>query len=77
MPEKLNRVYGATALISFIFGISLIAVLKAYFSISSLYGILLLILGVCLLVVAGVFVFFFFTLQWRWTHGQPQPRPMG
>jgi hypothetical protein len=77
MPEKLNRFYGATALISFIFGVSLIAVLKAYFSTSSLYGILLLILGVFLLVVAGVSGFLFFTLQWRWTHGQPQPRPMG
>jgi hypothetical protein len=77
MPEKLNRIYGTIAFISFILGILLIAVLRAYFSIGSLCGMLLLVLGVCLFVVAGVFGFFFFTLQWRWTHGQPQPRPMG
>jgi hypothetical protein len=72
-----NRSNGVIALLSFIAGISSIAVLRTYFSINSVYGMFLLVLGVCLFIVAGVFGFFFFTLQWRWTHGQPQPRPMG
>ena len=70
-----NRSYGAIALTSFILGILLIAFLRIYFSLSSSYGLLLLVLGICMFIVAGIFSFFFFTLQWRWTHGQPQPRP--